>query len=168
MARVNVVFVYHPESDALLSKGIKSPSKLLSPKYQAQSSLREPIRNSSSPKRVHFVKTITIIRKEDEPKEERIVKPNKAKHNDHITITEMKEKEGEDESWDIRHDDPDNRARGGTHGVDEVDEESEESEREVEEEEDDLEYFDTFPTIEKLGYHEWLLNNPRPLWVSCK
>ncbi|GKD63226.1 hypothetical protein Tco_1305334, partial [Tanacetum coccineum] len=48
---------------------IKCPSKLLSPKYQAQPSLGDEGRNSSSPKRVHFVNTITIIRKEDEPKE---------------------------------------------------------------------------------------------------
>ncbi|GJU49167.1 hypothetical protein Tco_1218722 [Tanacetum coccineum] len=37
-----------------------------------------------------------------------------------------------------------------------------------EEEEDDLEYFDTFPTIEELGYHKWLLKNPRPSRVNAK
>ncbi|GJX62023.1 hypothetical protein Tco_0294923 [Tanacetum coccineum] len=42
---------------------------------------------------------------------------------------------------------------------DEFEEEIEEEEEE-EEEEDDLEYFDTFPTMEELGYHEWLLKNP--------
>ncbi|GJS40499.1 hypothetical protein Tco_0565542 [Tanacetum coccineum] len=42
---------------------------LLSPKYQAQSSLGKEGRDSSSPKRVHFVNTITIIKKEDEHKE---------------------------------------------------------------------------------------------------
>ncbi|GJW87036.1 hypothetical protein Tco_0162376, partial [Tanacetum coccineum] len=36
----------------------------------------------------------------------------------------------------------------------------EEIEEEEEEEEDDLEYFDSFPTMEKLGYHECLLKNP--------
>ncbi|GJX53986.1 hypothetical protein Tco_0282355 [Tanacetum coccineum] len=54
-------------------------------------------RNCSSPKRVHFFKTITILKKEDEPKEERIVEPNEAKDNDHIAIAEMKEKVGGDE-----------------------------------------------------------------------
>ncbi|GJV94814.1 hypothetical protein Tco_1546391 [Tanacetum coccineum] len=44
----------------------------------------------------------------------------------------------------------------------------EEIEIKEEEEEDDLEYFDTFPTIEELGFHEWLLKNPRPSWVSAK
>nr|GEW36635.1 zinc finger, CCHC-type [Tanacetum cinerariifolium] len=61
----------------------------------------------------------------------------------------------EHESQDIRRDDPDNRARGNTKGIDEVDKESEESKREVEEEieeeeEDDPKYFDTFPTIKEL------------------
>ncbi|GKG37902.1 hypothetical protein Tco_0457125, partial [Tanacetum coccineum] len=42
-----------------------------------------------------------------------------------------------------------------------VEEEREESEKEVkEEEEEDPEYFDTFPAVEELGYHEWLLKNP--------
>ncbi|GJU74176.1 hypothetical protein Tco_1265581 [Tanacetum coccineum] len=92
MARMNAVSVHHPESDAPPSKGIKSLSNLLSPKYQSQSSLREQNRNCSSPKCVHFVKTITIIKKE-----ERIVEPNEAKDNDHIVIAEMKEKVGGDE-----------------------------------------------------------------------
>nr|GEY42168.1 hypothetical protein [Tanacetum cinerariifolium] len=29
---------------------------------------------------------------------------------------------------------------------------------------DDVEYFDTFPTLEELGYHEWLLKYPKPSW----
>nr|GEY03555.1 protein kinase-like domain, concanavalin A-like lectin/glucanase domain protein [Tanacetum cinerariifolium] len=37
-----------------------------------------------------------------------------------------------------------------------------------EEEEDDPEHFDTFPTMKKLRYHEWLLKNPRPLWMKAK
>ncbi|GJZ69786.1 hypothetical protein Tco_0633336 [Tanacetum coccineum] len=84
--------------------------------------------NCSSPKRVHFINTITIIRQEDD---------------DRKIIVKTKEKESEESE-------------------EEVDEEAEE------EEEDDPEYFDTFPTIEELGYHEWLLKNPRPLWVNAK
>nr|GEV30346.1 hypothetical protein [Tanacetum cinerariifolium] len=58
----------------------------------------------------------------------------------------------------------DDRAYGDTvESEEEVGEELEE-----EEEEDDLEYFDTFPTIEELGYHKWILKNPRPSWVSAK
>ncbi|GJR80024.1 retrovirus-related pol polyprotein from transposon TNT 1-94 [Tanacetum coccineum] len=112
------------------------------------------------------------MRKEEETKEEGIIEPNEIKNNNH-SIIEMKEKEREGESQNIKRNDPDNRARGDTKGVDEVDEESEESEEEVEkeveeEEEEDLEYFDTFPTVKELGYHEWLLKNPRPPRVNAK
>nr|GEV08794.1 MAK10-like protein [Tanacetum cinerariifolium] len=69
----------------------------------------------------------------------------------------------ETKSRDIKRENPNDRACGGTKEVDEVEEESEESEEEVKEEEDDPEYFDTFPTIEESGYHEWLLKNPDPL-----
>nr|GEX21819.1 hypothetical protein [Tanacetum cinerariifolium] len=41
-------------------------------------------------------------------------------------------------------------------------EEEFEEEEEKKEEANDFEYFDTFPTIKELGYHEWLLKNPRP------
>nr|GEV90865.1 protein kinase-like domain, concanavalin A-like lectin/glucanase domain protein [Tanacetum cinerariifolium] len=37
-----------------------------------------------------------------------------------------------------------------------------------EEEEDDLEYFNRFSSMKELEYHEWLLKNPRPLWVRAK
>nr|GEY01680.1 ribonuclease H-like domain-containing protein [Tanacetum cinerariifolium] len=39
---------------------------------------------------------------------------------------------------------------------------------EEEEEEDDVEYFDTFLTLEELGYHEWLLKYRKPSWVKVK
>ncbi|GJV90993.1 hypothetical protein Tco_1538806 [Tanacetum coccineum] len=29
-----------------------------------------------------------------------------------------------------------------------------------------IEYFDTFPTMEELEYHEWLLKYPKPSWRS--
>nr|GEU48160.1 hypothetical protein [Tanacetum cinerariifolium] len=31
-------------------------------------------------------------------------------------------------------------------------------------ESDEIEYFDTFPTLEELEYHEWLLKYPKPYW----
>nr|GEW26472.1 hypothetical protein [Tanacetum cinerariifolium] len=124
MGQINVLYHDHLGDGAPLKKGIKSPSKLLSSKYQSQSSLVEQNRNSSFPKGAYFVNTITILRKEDEPKEEEIVEPNAIKDNNHNTIVEIEE-----------------RARDDTKGVDEVDKESEESEEEVkkekEEEEDD-------------------------------
>nr|GEV87130.1 hypothetical protein [Tanacetum cinerariifolium] len=56
----------------------------------------------------------------------------------------------------------------------EVEEESKEEFKEETEEatekekEDDLKYFDTFPTVDELRDHEWLLKNPRPLCVNAK
>nr|GEU76490.1 protein kinase-like domain, concanavalin A-like lectin/glucanase domain protein [Tanacetum cinerariifolium] len=35
-------------------------------------------------------------------------------------------------------------------------------------ESDEIEYFDTFPTLEELEYHEWLLKYPKPYWVRAK
>ncbi|GJS75111.1 MAK10-like protein [Tanacetum coccineum] len=45
----------------------------------------------------------------------------------------------------------------------------EEAEEETEEEEEDNpDHFYVFPTMKELGYHEWLLKNPRPPWVKAK
>ncbi|GJT23237.1 hypothetical protein Tco_0901971 [Tanacetum coccineum] len=33
---------------------------------------------------------------------------------------------------------------------------------------ENIEYFDTFPTLEELGYHEWLLKYLKPSWVKAK
>nr|GEZ46438.1 retrotransposon Orf1 [Tanacetum cinerariifolium] len=76
------------------SKGIKSPSKLLSIKYQSHSSLGEQNRNLSSPKRIYFINTTTILSREDEPRKPGSVKPD-TKENDHDTIVKVEE-EGEE------------------------------------------------------------------------
>ncbi|GKE33499.1 hypothetical protein Tco_1452821, partial [Tanacetum coccineum] len=103
MAHMNVASVDHHKKEELQSKGIKSPSKLLSSKYLLQASLEEHNMTPSSPKH-------------------------------------------------------------------EVEEESEEEFKEEtkEEEEDNPEYFDTFPTVDELRYHEWIPKNPRPPWVNAK
>ncbi|GJS16531.1 protein kinase-like domain, concanavalin A-like lectin/glucanase domain protein [Tanacetum coccineum] len=45
----------------------------------------------------------------------------------------------------------------------------EETKDEIEEEDDDSpKHFDTFPTMNELSYHEWLLKNPLPPWVKAK
>nr|GFA66009.1 hypothetical protein [Tanacetum cinerariifolium] len=44
----------------------------------------------------------------------------------------------------------------------------EEIKEKEEEEEEDVEYFDTFLTLEELGYHKWLLKYPKPSWVKVK
>ncbi|GKA63527.1 hypothetical protein Tco_0763133 [Tanacetum coccineum] len=85
----------------------------------------EQNRNSSSPKHVHFINKITIIRKEDEPKEEEIVEPN------HDIIVQIEEKVGEElsrsktvigegESRDIKQDNLGDRACRNTKEVKEV------------------------------------------------
>ncbi|GKC01635.1 hypothetical protein Tco_0987771 [Tanacetum coccineum] len=33
---------------------------------------------------------------------------------------------------------------------------------------DEIEYFNTFPALEELEYHEWLLKYPKPSWVKAK
>nr|GEU39431.1 MAK10-like protein [Tanacetum cinerariifolium] len=78
-------------------------------------------KNSSFPKRVHFINTITIIRKEDEPREAGIIEPHATKNNDHNTIVEVGDEVGEElsglkivieegESRDIKHDKQGDRA----------------------------------------------------------
>ncbi|GKB32046.1 hypothetical protein Tco_0871447 [Tanacetum coccineum] len=145
MTQMNFVSTNYPTKEELRGKEIKSPSKLLSLKYLSQSSLAEQNRNPLSLKRVHFVNSIIILNKEDEAKEERSVKPNATKYKDHkMTIKEEEEVKSKEEF------------------------EEETKEETKEEEEGNLEHFDTFPIINELRYHEWLLKNPRPPWVKAK
>ncbi|GJU51314.1 hypothetical protein Tco_1220869 [Tanacetum coccineum] len=135
---------YHTKEE-LQSKGIKSPSKLLSLKHLSQSSIIEQNKNPLSPKCVHIVNSIVILNMENEDEEEGSVEPNKTNYinrkNANETDEEVEsEKEVEEES------------KGETE----------------EEEEDNPEYFDTFPTMKELRYHEWLLKNPRRPWVKAK
>ncbi|GKB36314.1 hypothetical protein Tco_0881256 [Tanacetum coccineum] len=99
----------------------------------------EQNRNPSSLKRVYFVNSIIIINKEDEAKEKGSVKSSVTENKDH-EMTVKSEEEFEEET-------------------------NEETE---EEEEDNPKHFDTFPTVKGLGYHDWLLKNPRPPWVKAK
>ncbi|GKD58710.1 MAK10-like protein, partial [Tanacetum coccineum] len=77
---------------------------------------------------------------EDEVREEENVKPNSTEYNDH-EMTAKAEEKVEEESKD---------------------EFEEEIEEEEEEEEEDVEYLDTFPSLEELRYHEWILKYPKP------
>ncbi|GKD33771.1 hypothetical protein Tco_1249280 [Tanacetum coccineum] len=117
------------ENETSPSKGIKIPSKLLSPKYQSQSSLREQNRNSSSPERVHFINTITILSKEDEPRETEIVKSD-TEDNDPDTI--------------VKYDDSSEDGLGVDENVATRDELG-------------VEYFDRFLTRSELAYHKYLM-----------
>ncbi|GJY10342.1 hypothetical protein Tco_0378527 [Tanacetum coccineum] len=98
MARMNAITIDHLEKEAPRSKGIKSLSKLLSPKLQSQSSLGEQNRSSSSPKHVYFVNTITVIRKEDGSRETDAMESDASNDMGHniIIIVDKKAKEGLD------------------------------------------------------------------------
>ncbi|GJY77804.1 hypothetical protein Tco_0483605 [Tanacetum coccineum] len=137
--QMNFTSTNEPTREELRGKGIKSPSKLLSPKYLSQSSLAEQNRKPSSSKRVHFVNSIFILNKEYETKEVGNVKTSTTEYEDH-EMTVKSEEEFEEETED-----------------------------EIEEEEEDSpKHFDTFPTMKELRYHEWLLKNPRTTWVKTK
>ncbi|GKC17844.1 hypothetical protein Tco_1014626 [Tanacetum coccineum] len=80
-----------------------------------------------------------ILNKENEASEEENMRPNTTMGKDHnITIEAKKEVENESEE--------------------EFEEKTEEETKE--EEEDDPEYFDTFPIVDELRYHKWILMNP--------
>ncbi|GJZ02579.1 hypothetical protein Tco_0520540 [Tanacetum coccineum] len=136
---MNFTSINYPTKEELLGKGIKSPSKLLSPKYLSQSSLTEQNRNPSSLKCVYFVNSIVILNKEDEAKEEGNVKSSTTEYKDYKLLVKSKEEFEEKTEEEIK-----------------------------EEEEDSPEHFDTFPSMKELRYHEWLLKNPRLLWVKAK
>ncbi|GJZ17966.1 hypothetical protein Tco_0554089 [Tanacetum coccineum] len=105
----------------------------------------EQSKNPSSPKCVHFVNSIIIVSKEDEAKEEDGAKSTATDCKGHETTDEMEDK------------------------VESKEEVKEETEEEAEEEkEGNPKHFDTFPTMNELRYHEWLLKNPWPLWVKAK
>nr|GFA36199.1 hypothetical protein [Tanacetum cinerariifolium] len=133
-AQMNFTSTNDPMREELQGKGIKSPSKLLYPKYLSRSSLAEQNRNPSSPKLVHFVNSIVILNKE-----EGNVKTSTIEYKDHEMTVESEEEFEEETEDEIK-----------------------------EEEKDSPKHFDTFPTMKELRYHEWLLKNPRPLWVKAK
>ncbi|GKB26140.1 hypothetical protein Tco_0865541 [Tanacetum coccineum] len=88
---MNFTSTNDPAREDLRGKRIKSPSKLLSPKYMSQPSLAEQNRNPSSPKCVHFVNSIVILYKEDEAKEEGNVKTSTTEYEDYEMTVESEE-----------------------------------------------------------------------------
>nr|GEU40898.1 hypothetical protein [Tanacetum cinerariifolium] len=102
---------------------IKSPTKLLAPKYQDHHSSITTDKKTLPIRRVYFVNTITLVKKKRES-----------------MYTTLREHKGL---------------------TNEVDDEVGSNELK-EEEDDDLEYFNMFPSMKELEYHEWLLKNPRP------
>ncbi|GKD80648.1 hypothetical protein Tco_1347487 [Tanacetum coccineum] len=75
----------------------------------------------------------------------RSVKSDATEYRSHETMDEIEDKFESEEEFE-----------------EETDEETEK------EEEGDPKHFDTFPTLNELRYHEWLLKNPWPPWVKAK
>ncbi|GKA83432.1 hypothetical protein Tco_0805027 [Tanacetum coccineum] len=91
MAPKSIAAISHDEREELRKKGIKSPSKFLSPKYFSPASIKELNKNPLAPKHVHFVNLIVILRANSYTKEEEDVSSTNAcdfNHND------LKGKEG--------------------------------------------------------------------------
>ncbi|GJU34550.1 hypothetical protein Tco_1182904 [Tanacetum coccineum] len=134
MASKSIAAISHVEREELRKKGIKSPSKLFSLKYLSPASIKELNKNSSAPKRVHFINSIVILTKD-------------RKEEDEIGTTKEVEELFEDEESEMETKEE----------VDEVfNDETEE------EEDDDTKYYNSPPAIKDLVYYEWLLKNPQP------
>ncbi|GJZ08010.1 hypothetical protein Tco_0542293 [Tanacetum coccineum] len=168
MAPKSIAAISHDKREELRKKGIKSPSKLLSPKYLSPASIKELNKNPSSPKRVHFVNSIVILSTDSDTEEEDVSSTNACDLN---LGGMVKGKEG------VKEQGKEENEMETDMEVDEVIEEEEsefETDEEVEEileeEEDDEdgENFNLFPTMEELTHHEWLLKNPRPPWVKAR
>ncbi|GKE22864.1 hypothetical protein Tco_1434376 [Tanacetum coccineum] len=72
MAPKSIAAIDHNKREKLRKKGIKSPSKLLSPKYLSPASIKELNKNPTAPKRVHFVNSIIILSTNSDTEEEDI------------------------------------------------------------------------------------------------
>nr|GEW15621.1 hypothetical protein [Tanacetum cinerariifolium] len=126
--QMNFMSTNCPTTEELQSKGVKSPSKLLSSQYLSRSSIAERNRNPSSLKRVHFVNSIIILNNGDEAKEKDGEKSTTTNCKCHETTYEIEEEIKSEE------------------------EVKEETEEETKEEDDgNLKHFDTFPTVNELS-----------------
>ncbi|GJR23349.1 hypothetical protein Tco_0971876 [Tanacetum coccineum] len=131
IAQMNFTSTDYHTKEELQSKGIKSPSKLLSLKYLSQSSIIEQNKNPSSPKRVYFINSIIILNKQNEAEEEGGVEPYKMEY------INRENADGTDEE------------------VESEKEVKEETEGETkEEEEDDPEHLNTFPHYERVKFNK--------------
>ncbi|GKB32973.1 hypothetical protein Tco_0872374 [Tanacetum coccineum] len=163
IAPKSIVAINHDEKKELIKKGIKIPSKLLSPKYLSPASIKELNKNPSSPKRVHFFNSIVILSTDSDTEEEVILSTSVCNLN---LGGMVKGREG------VKEQGVEENEMGTGMEVDEVIEEEEsefETDEEVEEileDEEDGENFNVFQTMEELTHHEWLLKTPRPPWVK--
>ncbi|GJY59225.1 hypothetical protein Tco_0459117 [Tanacetum coccineum] len=162
MAPKSIAAISHDEREELRKKGIKSPSKLLSPKYLSPASIKELNKNPSAPKRVHFVNSIIILNTDSDTEEEDTSSTNAHEHELGEEVKEHDKKDNEIET-DMEVEEVIKEDESEFETDEEVEEILEE-----EEDDEDGENFNSFPTMEELTHHEWLLKNPRPPWVKAK
>ncbi|GKD76692.1 hypothetical protein Tco_1339313 [Tanacetum coccineum] len=160
MAHKNIAAISHDEKEELRNKGIKSPSKLFSPKYLSPASIKELNKNPSAPKRVHFINSTVILSTDSDTKEEDTFFTNAHDHelDDMERISEGIKEHGKEDD-EIETDMEVEEVIEEEQSEFETDEEVEEVFKEEEEDEDD-ESFNSFPTMKELSHHKWLLKHP--------
>ncbi|GJY28069.1 protein kinase-like domain, concanavalin A-like lectin/glucanase domain protein [Tanacetum coccineum] len=168
MAPKSIAAIKHEGKEELIKKGIKSPSKLLSPKYLSPASIKELNKNPSAPKRVYFVNSIVILSTDSDTEEEYTSSTNAHEHelDDMVRRSEGIKEQGK-ENDEIETDMEAKEVIEEEESEFETDKEVKEVFEEEEEDEDD-ESFNSFPTMKELSHHEWLLKHPRPPWVKAK
>ncbi|GJW96088.1 hypothetical protein Tco_0177896 [Tanacetum coccineum] len=164
IAPKSIVAINHDEREEIKKKGIKSPSKIFSLKYLSPASIKELNKNPSALKRVHFINSIVILSTYIDTEEEEDSSTNACDLNLGSMVKgkeEVKEQGKEENEMETDKEVEEEESEF------ETDEEVEEI---IEEEEDegDGENFNSFPTMEELTHHEWLLKNPRPPWVKAR
>ncbi|GJR45021.1 hypothetical protein Tco_1313124 [Tanacetum coccineum] len=168
IAPKSITAISHDEKEELRKKGIKRPSKLLSPKYLSPASIEELNKNPLSPKRIHFVNLIVMLSIDSNTKEEDDSSTNACNLNLGGMV------KGNEEVIEKGNDEDEMETIMEVEEVFEEEESEFETEQEIEEifedEEEDVddENFNSFLTMKELSHHEWLLNNPRPPWVKAK
>ncbi|GJU19876.1 hypothetical protein Tco_1153218 [Tanacetum coccineum] len=150
MAHKNIVAISHYEKEELRKKGIKSPSKLFSPKYISPASIKELNKNPSALKRVHFVNSIVILSKDSDTQEEDTSSTNAHEHElDDMERRSKGIKEHGKEDDEIETNMKVEEVIEEEESESETDEEVEEVFKEEEEDEDD-ESFNSFLTMKEL------------------
>ncbi|GJW07950.1 hypothetical protein Tco_1570373 [Tanacetum coccineum] len=167
MTPKSIAAISHVKKEELRKKGIKSPLKLFSPKYLSPASIKELNKNPSAPKHVYFVNSIVILSKDNDTDED-VSSTNICRHDlGKITRGNKEVNEQGKEEDEMETDMEVEEVIEKEESKFETDEEVEEILKEEEEDEDD-ENFNSFPTMKELSHHEWLLKNPRPLWVKAR
>nr|GEU84595.1 hypothetical protein [Tanacetum cinerariifolium] len=150
MAPKSVTAISHVKKEELRMKGIKSPSKLFSPKYLSPASIKELNENLSASKRVHFVNSIVILSKDRDTKKY-VSSTNVCKHDlGKITGGNKEVKEQGNEEDEMETDIEVEKVIEEEESVFKTDEEV----KEILEEDKDDENFKSFPTMKELSHHE--------------